>query len=294
GESWSLEDPKGYVGDGGVRRDVPEGLDFKAPGFAMRVGAVGYLASEEKRGELFFSSDRGKTWIGPCGIAALLDHPELKDVVVTSRTDYLVNGKSECLLFCSARNSDKWKSDRAFCARSVDAAKTFQFVSWIVPPADLYRAVMPNTVRFSQDMLVSAIRRRPVSGPSQDCWIDTYVSKDNGNTWSMLSRAAETGIGNGNPPALTKLKDGRLCLVYGNRTKREMLARLSSDQGRTWGRQILLRDDYQTDSFNDADLGYPRVVQRADGKLVTMYYWATKQNPHHHIAGTIWNPDAIK
>ena len=96
------------------------------------------------------------------------------------------------------------------------------------------------------------------------------------------------------PPALVRLKGGRLCLVYGNRTKRQMLARLSRDQGRTWGKEILLRDDYLADSFNDADFGYPRVVQRADGKLVVMYYWATKQNPHHHIAGTIWDPDVIK
>ena len=187
GESWTLEDPNSFVGDGGRRRDVPDGLDFTDPGFVMRVGAVGYWASEEKRGELFFSSDRGRTWLGPCPIGGLLDHPELQNVVVTSRTDYLINSRSECLLFCSARNSKKWKSDRVFCARSVDAGKTFQFANWIVPPTDPYRAVMPNTVRCSKDMLVSAIRRRPVSGPSQDCWIDIYVSKDNGQSWKMHS-----------------------------------------------------------------------------------------------------------
>jgi hypothetical protein len=294
GKSWSLEDPQGFVGDGGPRRDVPDGLDFTSDGFVMRVGAVGYLASKEKRGELFFSSDRGRTWIGPCGIAGLLDHPELKDVEVTSRTDYLVNGASECLLFCSARNHKKWKSDRAFLARSVDAGKSFQFVNWIVHPSNPYRAVMPSTVRCSEGMLVTAIRRRYVSGPKQDCWIDVCVSEDNGGVWSFLSRAAETGKWNGNPPALVRLKDGRLCLVYGNRTIRQMRTRLSTDQGRTWGKEIVLRDDYQTDSFNDADLGYPRVVQRADGKVVAMYYWATKQNPHHHIAGSIWDPDVVK
>jgi hypothetical protein len=294
GETWTMEDPKNYVGDGDERRDVPTGLDFTAPGFSMRVGAEGYWASEEKRGELFFSSDRGRTWTGPCVIKGLLDHPELEGVELTARTDYLVNGPTELLLFGSARNNKKWKSDRTFCARTVDGGKTFQFVNWIVPPSDPYRAVMPNTVRCSPDMLVSAIRRRHVIGPNEDCWIDTYVSKDNGGSWIMLSRAAETGNSNGNPPALVRLKDGRLCLVYGNRTKRQMLARLSRDQGRTWSKEIVLRDDFLADSFNDADFGYPRVVQRADGKLVVMYYWATKQNPHHHIAGTIWDPDLIK
>jgi hypothetical protein len=38
------------------------------------------------------------------------------------------------------------------------------------------------------------------------------------------------------------------------------------------------------------DLGYPRLVQRPDGKLVAMYYWATKENPEQHIAASIWQP----
>jgi hypothetical protein len=260
----------------------------------MRVGAEGYWASEERRGELFFSSDRGRTWLGPCVIKGLLNHPELEGAEMTSRTDYLVNDPSELLLFGSARNDRKWESDRTFCARTVDGGETFQFAGWIVSPSDPCRAVMPATVRCSPEMLVTAIRRRYVSGPNEDCWIDTYVSKDNGGSWTMLSRAAETGNSNGNPPALVNLKDGRLCLVYGNRTRRQMLARLSGDQGRTWGREIVLRDDYQADSFNNADLGYPRVVQRADGKLVVVYYWATKQNPQHYIAGTIWDPNATE
>jgi len=288
GQTWTLEDPECFVGDGGDRRNVPDELEFTNPGFAMRIGAVGYWASEEKRGELFFSSDRGRTWIGPCAIKGLLDHPELEGVELTSRTDYQVIGPSECLLFCSARNSKKWKSDRTFVARSIDGGKSFEFVNWIVRPTDPYRAVMPSSVRCSDNMLVAAIRRRYVGGSKHECWIDLCVSEDNGNVWSFLSRGSETGVHNGNPPGLVSLKDGRLCLVYGNRSKRQMLARLSSDQGRNWGKEVVLRDDYQTDSFNDADLGYPRVVQRADGKLVAIYYWATKENPHHHIAGTIW------
>jgi hypothetical protein len=224
----------------------------------------------------------------------LLDYPELEGVELTCRTDYQVNGPSECLLFGSARNRTKWKSDRAFVARSVDAGKSFSFVKWIIEPSNPYRAVMPSSVRCSDDVLVAAVRRRYVSGPKQDCWIDMCISEDNGNVWSFLSRAAETGVHNGNPPGLAGLKDGRLCLVYGNRNKRQILARISTDQGRNWGNEVVLRDDYQTDAHNDADLGYPRVVQRGDGKLLAMYYWATKEHPHHHIAGTIWNPYAIK
>jgi len=98
------------------------------------------------------------------------------------------------------------------------------------------------------------------------------------------------GVQNGNPPALAKLRDGRLCCVYENRALLKMLARFSEDDGATWGPEIVFRDDYQVDSFGDRDLGYPRLVQRPDGKLVAIYYWATKQHPQLHIAATIWDP----
>jgi len=44
-----------------------------------------------------------------------------------------------------------------------------------------------------------------------------------------------------------------------------MGATTSVDGGRTWGDEITLRDDGGT-----WDLGYPRTVQRADGKVVTI------------------------
>ena len=33
--------------------------------------------------------------------------------------------------------------------------------------------------------------------------------------------------------------------------------------------------------------GYARVLQRADGRMVACYYWATEEAPHQHIAATI-------
>jgi len=52
-----------------------------------------------------------------------------------------------------------------------------------------------------------------------------------------------------------------------------------------------LRNDFQVDSHGDPDLGYPRLVQKPDGKPVVIYYWATAKKPQHHIAATIWRPD---
>jgi hypothetical protein len=193
-------------------------------------------------------------------------------------------------MFMSARKPDTGTRDRAFCARTTDGGKTFKFVAWINPEeVETVRGAMPSTVRISKTKLVSALRRK-----YPDQWVDVFVSDDNGASWRFSSKVADTGHWNGNPPALVRLKDGRLCCAYGNRSKKAMIAKYSCDEGATWGDEVVLRDDYQVDSFDDPDLGYPRLVQRADGRLVCMYYWATKEHPHHHIAATIWDPDKLK
>ena len=38
------------------------------------------------------------------------------------------------------------------------------------------------------------------------------------------------------------------------------------------------------------DLGYPRTVQRLDGKIVTAYYFNDRQQDLRYIAATIWDP----
>jgi hypothetical protein len=66
-------------------------------------------------------------------------------------------------------------------------------------------------------------------------------------------------------------------------------ARLSKDGGHTWGDEIILRND-----GGGRDLGYPRSVQRADGKVVTVYYlWDKKTGPERYIAATIWDPKKL-
>jgi hypothetical protein len=285
GETWRVEFPANYVGQSVELSDPPAAIDFAHPDFAMRVIGMGYHGTAQKRGGFFVSYDRGKTWQGPYRFGALGDQGELADMELTPRTDYLVNGPADCMVFLSARRGGF--SDRTFCVRTTDAGATFRFVSWMVGPSDPNRAVMPSTVRCPDGKLLSAIRRRNM--PGKDCWIDLYRSTDDGRSWSFLSKVGETGGHNGNPPALVRLRDGRLCCVYGQRERRAIIARFSPDEGTSWGQEQVIRDGYA--SFeNDADLGYPRLVQRADGRLVAMYYWATREQPCQHIAATIWDP----
>jgi len=83
------------------------------------------------------------------------------------------------------------------------------------------------------------------------------------------------------------LDDGRLCLVYGYRAKPfSMRARISDDGGASWGKDIVLRDDGA-----GRDIGYPRSVQRPDGKMVSVYYFHDDATgPERYIAATIWDP----
>jgi hypothetical protein len=150
---------------------------------------------------------------------------------------------------------------------------------------------MPATVRTRQGKLVSVMRRRldtRLPGrQGQGNWIDAYNSTDGGRTWAFLSKVADTGYWNGNPPSLIRLRDGRLCAAYGVRELPfGIRARLSGDDGATWSDEIILRDDGR-----NWDLGYCRMVQRPDGKLVTICYFTTAANPEQHIAATIWRPD---
>jgi hypothetical protein len=53
----------------------------------------------------------------------------------------------------------------------------------------------------------------------------------------------------------------------------------------SWGNEIVLRDD-----GGCWDLGYPRTVQRADGKIVTVYYFNNAADQERYIGATIWDP----
>jgi hypothetical protein len=140
---------------------------------------------------------------------------------------------------------------------------------------------MPATARLSATDLLTTFRCRE----GDRSWIDAWVSHNDGSSWTYLNRP-EPDTGEGNPPALIVLRDGRLCLTNGVRKEPfSMLARLSSDQGVTWSEPILLRDD-----GGGRDIGYPRTVQRPDGKIVTIYYFTDKMDVDRTIQATIWDP----
>ena len=274
GQSWSIEKP-GFPND----RQTPQytalsaPLDFMHPDFAL---VFHFLNMNVGPSYFYTSMDRCKTWQGPYRFAVEgVDN-------ISARTDYVVLGKDECLMFGSAAKADK-KEGRTFCARTTDGGLHWKLVSFIGPePAGF--AIMPSTLRLADGTFLTAIRN---GEPRKRYDIEIWRSDDNAAHWTSLGSA--TGDIGGNPPAMVRLTDGRSCLTYGYRKKPcGARARITADEGRTWGPEIILRDDGLA-----GDLGYPRSVVRPDGKIVTIYYFnGPEKDEQRTIQATIWKPEA--
>lgn len=300
GETWTVEDPGAVDGDlvvpdngsyhGLIRKDVKapepipaEQIDFANPNLAYTVRMTDHHGAESR---IWYSYDRGKDWKGPFRL------PNFGTSGIGARTDYIIDGKKECMLFLTAAKANG-KEGRVICVKTIDGGQNWDFVAWIGLEPEGF-SIMPASVRISDNEILVTTRRREDSHR----FIDAYLSKDNGATWSPLPNPVES-CGQGNPPAMLKMKDGRICLIYGyraleediknNRDKSEIRAKISNDNGRTWSKDYVLRDD-----GSGKDLGYPRVVQRADGKIVALYYFMDKDTgPERYIAATIWDPPAL-
>jgi len=132
--------------------------------------------------------------------------------------------------------------------------------------------------------------------------VDKYMmqsfSKDAGRTWTY---PILTDI-KGSPPHLLRLKNGNILCTYGYRYEpMGIRARVSKDEGQTWEKEIILRDDggtlgelHKTKWFRKKhsgmwDLGYPVSIQFDfdDESILTVYYF-TGHDGITHIASTKW------
>lgn len=257
----------------------PPDIDFTAPDFALLCGRSGLAAGA--RSWFYLSADRCRTWQGPYAL------PDFGLPGIAARTDYLIEGPQQLLLLLTAAKSNG-QEGRVFCARSEDGGRNFSFVSWVGPEPGGY-SIMPASLRLTSGRILTALRRYEPGPTEPSGFIELYASDDAGASWQWLSTPVSQTGRNSNPPAFLQLRDGRLALIYGYRAMPYGIrARLSADDGQSWSPEIVLRAD-----GGHADLGYPRSVQRADGRVVTVYYFDHQPNGERYIAATIWNPEAI-
>lgn len=295
GETWRIEDAfeqgqTAWGNDHSIAADkaeMPVALktaveDCTSPGFILT-----FVRHNNNDGptHFYYSMNRGSEWSGPYSF------PDLGTAGIANRTDYIVESNHEISLFLTTAKSNA-KEGRVAFARTTDGAMNWEFVSWITDEQEGFD-IMPSSLRLSDTELITVIRTR--TAERQDL-LTAYRSTDNGESWSRLKNPVnDTGHG-GSPPALIQLQDGRLALAYIYRSAHgsRVNVRFSTDKGESWSDEIVLRSG---DGAN-RDAGYPRMVQRPDGKLVLIYYWnnANDENstPYRYIASTIFDPNQWK
>lgn len=278
GMTWTMERPASLarVEDGGPAiTELKTAMDFTHPDFAFMCR----YQKSDPAARFYYSTDRAKTWNGPFRL------PTFGQPRVMGRTDILIEGPKAATLVLTAAKKDN-DEGRIFTARTTDGGLTWKFVTFIGPEPTGF-SIMPSSVRLSDSKILTTIRRKE----GEAHWIDAYLSTNNGQSFQFLNNPTEsTGGSVGNPSSLLKLKDGRLAIIYGYRSEPYgMRARLSKDEGQSWGREILLRTD-----GGCWDLGYPRSVERPDGKIVSAYYFNDHPDTERYIAATIWSPEEPK
>lgn len=274
GKTWTRQSEHSALGFSKPSRTPPPNPtahDLSDPSFALKM----------RYNNFHTSTDRGRTWQGPFRFA-------FDDVqTLTARTSYIVTGENSALVFITSQPEQlNIRQGNCFVAQTLDGGKTFEFLSWIgdnYVPDDAegkpVHSIMPNAVQLSDGTLLCALRQRI----DRKKWTDVFQSTDAGKSWQHLSQVER---GSSNPVSLVELPDGRIAAIYGWRNKPLGLrAKLSSDGGKTWSSDIVLRDDGAS-----WDIGYVQAKARPDGTVVIVYYYTTEALPEQHIAATLWKP----
>ncbi|MBX3438682.1 MAG: exo-alpha-sialidase [Planctomycetaceae bacterium] len=275
GETWAIEIPS-YLAENGKDRattTLNAPIDFSNPDIALRFSGS----------KFYYSPDRCHTWEGP------FELPTFGRPKLLARTDYIIEGPQQVTAFVAAAK-DGGQEGQPLCMRTTDGGLNWELVGWIgeQPPESYGYGIMPATVAVGENGYLSMIRRGGVFDGQRRWWVEPFVSPDQGKSWFLLDGPVMENAGN--PATLTRLQNGDLALAYGWRlAPYGIRAKVSKDDGQTWSREMILAADGAS-----WDIGYPRSVQRADGKCVTIYYHHRADRPERIIVATIWDPSRTR
>lgn len=280
GDTWTIETPASLQPPAGARVagvpaaeggkapvECPGGIEFTQPGFALTARMLDVNVGPSR---FYYTYDKGHTWEGPFRL------PDNLFGGMAARTDYIVLGKNDLLLFVTVPKTDR-QEGRPVVLRTKDGGKSWALHGSIgdEPTTGEY-SIMPSTVRTYGTHLLSVVRHRVN--------LELFTSQDLGMNWESAGIVAK-GMG-GNPPSLVRIPDGRVVLSYGCRVKPYGIrAKISTDFGKTWGPELRIRTDGAA-----WDLGYVRTFLRSDGNLQAVYYYTDKKSPERYIGSTVWYP----
>lgn len=220
--------------------------------FAKWTAANSRLSDEERKAELgewlVRSTDGGKTWSTRLPTSVNSPHGPIQ----------LKDGR---LLYAGKQ---LWTGDKKIgVCESKDDGQTWQWLAEIPTrkgddAARSYHEL--HCVEATDGTIIAQIRNHNEANKG---WTLQTESTDGGKTWSE-----PRPICYGLPSHLLRLRDGHLIMTYGHRrAPYGNQARISTDNGRTWGDEIIISGDGK-----GGDLGYPSTVELADGTLLTVWY----------------------
>lgn len=244
----------------GKKHEFKEGFDFSDPNTLLECWCTPNSAVDHAQAWVKMSRDGGETWseavmLQDCGIPRYQGRPS-----------YIVRPDGVVLLFLTARPRNN-PHDRPVVFASFDDGRNWSLVS-LMPNSQEYRMICPSPVILKDGTIMVAVRVKPAMTAA---WDELFASDDGGLTWRFVSRIND----HGDTVHLTLMEDGRLFAVYGyRRPPFGIRARVSEDNGLTWGPELILRDNGGSN-----DLGYPRAVEVRPGEILATYYFNEADDP---------------
>jgi hypothetical protein len=270
-------------------------VDFLNPDTLVVTGALPAHFVPEAKAWLSLSTDGGHSWRRPILL------PEFGLPSISGHGSANVRQDGMSIVALTMVTPDGW-TRRPLIYGSQNGGASWHFLSFITPEQDdgaavsakqgvprfgAHRYFYPRPIPLRNGRLLASMRCQ--RDPTSILWTEIFESEDGGRTWHFLSRVNDWGA----PGDIVEMTDGRIACVYGYRlAPYGIRSRISEDGGRTWGSEIILRED-----GGSWDLGYPRVIEAEPGKLLSVYYINRKDDPIQlnggvrHIACTSFKPE---
>ena len=279
---------------GGHNYDGEPPLNFLDRNVIVMSGAMPALLKPDSRAWLRASADGGRTWrrtilLPLDGLSSLTGHGP-----PTVRADGVA------ILGLATTSADGW-TNRPLVYASTDGAR-WNFLSFITPQIEggsavsdrgelpLFGAIRHFYARASWRCATGASSPRCAFSATARDLLDGHLRK-RGRGADLALPVARQRLGRAGRHRRDGGRPHRLRLRLSPRALRHP-RRVSEDGGRSWGSELVLRDD-----GGSWDLGYPRVIEAAPGRLLTVYYFNRKDDPIQlnggvrHIARTLFSPD---
>jgi hypothetical protein len=271
--------------------DLPP-LDFRSRDTLVMGGGIPALFATNARAWMRASTDGGRSWRPHI----LLPNWDFPSIAMPGTSQYSVRADGT-MLFGIQTNAPGALGPRPIVFACPDGRNVYYLGSIIdeeprspyYPGGSPFAAAphfYPRPIVLKDGRVLSALRYQ--RDARTVVWTEVHESLDGGRTWHWLSRVNDWGA----PGDLVPMGDGRVVCVYGYRLPPYGIRyRVSTDMGRSWGTEMILRDD-----GGSWDLGYPRVIETAPGTLLATYYF-NRPNERvnvdggvRHIAWTIFRP----